>query len=244
MKKQKSLIRCTGVKRLAPHQFQTTIELLSPLPSIFISKTAYDRMCYIVSESAEEVSWLGTVERNGMDFLISEVFLFDQEVHATQTRLDEEAVGAFFADLASQPDGIEKVERIRFWGHSHVHMGVTPSGCYGPADYGDLGQMHSFGESCDYMIMGIANKNGMLRFEIFLYDLNLRIQDVEWGLYELEQINLREQIATELKTKVRYVPPLPVTPYGSLAGSWEQDYQSPASAVLPGGIYNVRYNGK
>lgn len=192
-----------GAKRFAPHQFAPVVGLLGPMPTILISKQTYDAMYYIVAESSEEVSWLGTVERDGMTFLIDEVFLFDQEVHATQTRLDEESVGGFFTELASQPDGVEKVERVRFWGHSHVNMGVTPSGSYGRADYGDLGQMHSFGESCDYMVMGIANKGGAFRFEIFFYDLGIRVQDVGWEIYEPEQADLREQVMAELKAKVR-----------------------------------------
>ena len=179
-------------------------------------------MYHIVAESAEEVSWLGTVERDGMTFLIEEVFLFAQEVHATQTRFDEEAVGGFFADLASQPDGVELVEKVRFWGHSHVNMGVNPSGSYRPGDYGDLSAMHSLGQSCDSMIMGIANKDGQFRFEIFFYDLGLRIQDVAWEIYEPEQNDLREQVMAELATKVRHTTP-PTSTHEPFGGLWEQN---------------------
>ena len=90
---KKKFTTSRGAKRFAPHQFAPAVGLLGPMPTILISKAAYDTMYHIVAESAEEVSWLGTVERDGMTFLIEEVFLFAQEVHATQTRFDEEAVG-------------------------------------------------------------------------------------------------------------------------------------------------------
>jgi hypothetical protein len=197
-----------GARRFAPHQFQTQVQLLGEMPSILISKEAYDTMFYIVSESPEEVSWLGTVRRDGMTFLIEEVFLFDQEVSGTHTRMDPESVGAFFAQLASQPGGVEKANAIRFWGHSHVNMGVTPSGSYGRGDYGDLSCMYRFGESAEYFIMGIANKQGNFRFEIFFYDTGVRVVDVEWSLYEPEQGELRAKIAKELEQKVRRPAPV------------------------------------
>lgn len=195
-------------KRFAPHQFTPQVQLLGEMPSIMISKAAYDTMFYIVSESPEEVSWLGTVRRDGMTFLIEEIFIFDQEVHATQTRMDPESVGPFFADLASQPDGVEKVNAIRFWGHSHVNMGVTPSGSYSDGESGDLSCMYKFGQASEYFIMGIANKSGNFRFEIFFYDTGVRVTDVEWSLYEPEQGELRKKIAEELKAKVRRPAPI------------------------------------
>ncbi len=217
---------CGAAKRFVPHKFTSTVKLLGDLPRILISKTAYDIMYYIVSESPEEVSWLGKVQRQGMNFLIEEVYLFDQEVHSTQTALDPDSVGAFFAELAGRDDGVELVNNVRFWGHSHVNMGVTPSGSYGPGNYGDLSQMHQFGESSDYFIMGIANKSGNFRFEIFFYDLGIKIEDVEWEIFELEQADLRDKIKTELSKKVRKAPP-PVTNYES--GNWNFGNEFPSS---------------
>lgn len=200
-------------KRFMPHAFKNEVKMLGSTPKILITKSAYDTMFYIVEGSAEEVGWLGTVERAGMSFLISEVFLFEQEVHSTQTKLDPEDIGKFFTNLLMQEGGIEKSNEIRFWGHSHVNMGVTPSGSYGPGSYGDLSQMHKFGEAAEYFIMGIANKNGEIRFEIFFYDLGVKIEDVEWSLYEPENESLKDRIKAELTQKVHSAPPVIIPSY-------------------------------
>lgn len=196
----------TGAKRFAPHQFSNRVAFIGPSPRILLTRGAYDTQYYIVDEAPEEVGWLGTVKREGMNFLIEEVFLFEQEVSGTQTKLDEEAVGKFFAELASQPGGIEKANSIRFWGHSQHHMGTNPSGSYGADDYGDLAQMFRFGDAADYFVMGIFDKAGHIRFDIYFYDLGVKVEDVEWNLYEPEQAGLRERIKAELKAKVRRAP--------------------------------------
>lgn len=206
--------RRSDSKRFAPHKFNPMIQMLSEEPVVLIDKQgAYDPMFYIVDQSPDEVSWLGAVERNGMEFLIQEVFLFDQEVHSTQTTMDTEAVGAFFAELASQPDGVEKVNKIKLWGHSHVGMGVSPSGP-------DEDQMRLFGESADWFVMGIANKRGDLRFEIHLFDLGIKIVDVEWEIYEPEQTEMRKKIEKELTSKVRKIQP----PVIQLGTTWYGGY--------------------
>ncbi len=191
-----------AANRFTPHQFKTETEVLGGMPTILISREAYDTMYYIVSESPEEVSWLGTVRRDGMTFMIEEVFLFEQEVGFSETKLDQKSVGEFFTKMLTEPDGVEKANAVRFWGHSHVNMGVAPSGSYGPNDYGDLASMYRFGEGADYFIMGIANKSGNLRFEVFFYDRKMRVIDVPWSVYEPEREDLRGRIVEELKQKV------------------------------------------
>jgi len=200
------------------HDFRSSVSVLNGTPiRILLTEEVRDRMFYIVDESPEEVSWLGSVVRNGMEFLIDEIFLFVQKVHGAQTRLDEEDVGRFFDELLRRPDGVDRSNRIRAWMHSHVTGATSPSGTYGPGHYGDLAQMHSFGQAADYFIMGIANKYGNLRFDIFFYTLGIKVEDVPWEVAIAEDSEIRKQIKAELKEKVTSAPVYVGVPQGGSA---------------------------
>lgn len=190
---------------------QSKISFLEGGPKIQITRLASQKMKLIVEHSPLEVSWLGSVKRSGMTFLIEDVFLITQEVGSIHTVLDLEEVNKFFDELLDEPGGREKANSILFWGHSHVNIPVHPSGVYKPGSYGDLSTMHMFSESgSDYFIMGIANKQGDLRFELFLYDSGIRIENVPSCVVEEEDPELKQSIISELRAKVTesYVPPV------------------------------------
>lgn len=197
----------TPARPFQGHDFRSSVRMLDGSPVlILLTEEVRQRMFYIVDESPEEVSWLGSVVRNNMEFLIDEIFLFVQKVHSAQTRLDEEDVGQFFTELLERPNGVEKSNRIRAWMHSHVTGSTDPSGSYGSGTYGDLAQMHSFGQGAEYFIMGIANKHGELRFDIFFYTLGIKIEDVPWEVVTAEDADMRQRVRQELKEKVSSIP--------------------------------------
>ena len=122
------------------HSFAKKIELISCLPRILISRSAYNKMWHLVDIADKEVSWLGTCRRIEQDFLIEEVFLFKQEVAATTCEISADGLAEVANELlTSRPDGIEICNRLCFWGHSHVNMGTSPSGQ-------DESQMENFSE--------------------------------------------------------------------------------------------------
>lgn len=230
-------------KRFAPHAFAPTVKFLGEMPRILISKAAYDMMFYIVDEAPDEFGWLGLVEREGMNFLISEVYMFEQEVSGVtvdiEDRPDNNPIGKFFLETI-QAGGAAKANKIRVWVHSHVNMGVTPSGHYGQGSRGDLCQMYQFGQNgSEYFIMGIANKQGNFRFEIFFYDLGVRVEDVPWEIWEPEQSELRARVAAEVKTKTKTPPPPPVSVYPNslYAGGrdWKEGFVTPTTHSRQGG---------
>lgn len=211
------------------HDFRSSVRVLDGSPvRILLTEEVHQKMFYIVDESPEEVSWLGSVVRNNMEFLIDEIFLFVQKVHGAQTRLDEEDVGRFFTELLERPDGVEKANRIRAWMHSHVTASTSPSGTYGPGCYGDLAQMHSFGQGAEYFIMGIGNKYGELRFDIFFYTLGIKIEDVAWEVVVAEDAEMRKCVKAELQEKVTSVPAGVGVPYGVPAASLSGIVQAPS----------------
>ncbi len=160
------------------HFFRTRAEFLrSPgLPKILISDHAYRRMCLIVETAPKEVGWLGTVDRlPSGNFYIDEVFVPAQEVTGSETDPTDEGQFDVMSELVEQgEEGMKKIERLRFWGHSHVHMGTSASGTdeNTPLNYQRLG--------LPWFIRGIFNKLGRAEFTVYLFHEGHRFLDVPW----------------------------------------------------------------
>ena len=180
------------------------VRLLGESPRILLTRRAYGSMFHIVDIASEEVGWLGTAVREGNTFVIDEIFLFKQKVHATETDISTDGLAEVGHQLlSSRPDGMEVCDNLRFWGHSHVHMGTTASGP-------DEMQMHKLRESeHPWFIRGIFNKDGRAEFTIFFYDSGIRIDDVQWSIVEEVDDGLREGIKAEIAKKVVSQPIVP-----------------------------------
>jgi hypothetical protein len=168
----------------------TTKALLSSVPFITISKQAITKMFIYVDECAKEVGWMGTAYRDGQHIIIDDVYLFDQEVHATTTEITPEGLSDFAMELLNKPDGMDIWNNLKMWGHSHVNMGITPSAQ-------DDSQMEKFQEGGhDWFIRLIANKRGEMKVDLYDYSSGVIYLDLPWQSGEDEAENeLLEQIA-------------------------------------------------
>jgi hypothetical protein len=198
----------------------TTKALLSAVPYIVISKKALVQMFIYVDKCSEEIGWMGTAYRDEKQITIDDVYLFDQEVHSTTTEITPEGLSDFATELLNQPDGMDIWNNLKMWGHSHVRMGVTPSGQ-------DDKQMETFQDGGhDWFIRLIANKNGELKVDLYDYENGIIYLDLPWYAEEsaeeeaiirqiralneqLDHINeayanhYTENIEAEMKVKVR-----------------------------------------
>ena len=185
--------------RFMPHQFRNEIRIKGMIPRILVSKDAYEDMFQLVDIVEKEVGWLGTVEKIENDFLIKEVFLFDQKSHHTTCTITEEGLGTWAMQMMdTRPDdGMDIVNAVRFWGHSHVWMGTSPSGQ-------DDQQMAVFSQSCpEFFIRAIMNKAGRMEFTLYLYEAGIEIHDIEWSIYDPNpDTSRREKWESEIKEKV------------------------------------------
>jgi hypothetical protein len=187
-----------GAKKFVPHEFGRQVSLTAGLPRVLLTRDAYEDMYCLVDEVAKEVGWIGSVEQVGCDYLIKEVFLLDQESHSTTCEITTDGLAEWASRvLAERSDGMEVVNSVRFWGHSHVNMGTSPSGQ-------DDSQMRVFSESCDdFFIRGILNKAGRMEFTLYIFSLGLEIKDCEWQLHEPVAADRRAHWQQEIRTKVR-----------------------------------------
>jgi hypothetical protein len=210
------------------HAFDNKIECLFERPrAVLISREAYARMWHFVDIAEDEVGWLGTVERlqNG-GFMIEEVFLLQQEVSSAQTEISEEGVALLAEELFTRPDGLELVNKLRFWGHSHVMMGTSPS-------FQDDKQMDLFRDNgCEWFIRAILNKRGRMEIDIYFFESGVMFKDVPWIIYQPVDQEMREEIRAEFSEKVtkRVYTPMHVGGNGNLMEDWRNSEFFPGSA--------------
>ena len=115
---------------------------------ITLTEQAWEKIKQLVDQCDKEVGWHGTVERTSKnEFTITDILVFPQTVTAATVTSDETKYTMW---LMSQPD--EVFNKLRFHGHSHVNMGVNPSGVDTKYQDDILKNLN------DFYIFGIFNK--------------------------------------------------------------------------------------
>jgi hypothetical protein len=129
-------------------------------PVIFFTAKAYLKMTRLIQACKEEIGWHGIVTKIAPnEYLISDILVFPQVVTGMSVNPDAKAYAEW---LYSHDD--ETFNKIRFHGHSHVNMGVTPSG----TDTKYRGDIIDQLTSDDFYIFMIINKRNDI--ELALYD--------------------------------------------------------------------------
>jgi hypothetical protein len=127
----------------------------------------------LVKGSSDEIAWHGVVEKNQSYYLIKEILVYPQTVTGATVVTDQNKYSMW---LMEQPDEI--FNNLRFQGHSHVNMGVSPSGV-DQAWYDSILKQLT---NQDYYIFLILNKRGDVT--ISLYDMPSNT------IYDTDDINL------------------------------------------------------
>ncbi|MFA6097028.1 MAG: hypothetical protein WC788_05365 [Candidatus Paceibacterota bacterium] len=182
-----------------PHRNLPKVEFLGRrMPKIIVSKKAYSQIYHIVDVAKKEVSWLGACSKIGDDFLIEEVFLFEQICYSDKTEMMGEGIAKKWQEFLLRKDGLDLCNRIIFWGHSHVWGGTNPS------ERDEIQMENIFSRSGHpSFVRGIMNKNGRMEFTIYLYDEGLKIADAQWFIQDLIDESMRSEIEREYNLLVR-----------------------------------------
>ena len=121
-------------------------------PKVYITAEAYVKLRKLVDDTTTEIGWYGTVTKMpGFEsvFVIDDILVYPQTVTGATCVQDDDRVFEFELNLST-----DQVNRKRFHGHSHVNMGVTPSGV-DEQFYQDI-----LTQVVDYFIIMITNKSG------------------------------------------------------------------------------------
>jgi hypothetical protein len=127
-------------------------------PTVIVSELADRKIRALVRQCDKEVAWNGTVvyDEESNTYLIEDIFVFPQEVTASTATATND-YGPWLMQFTE-----EDFNKLRFHGHSHVNMGVTPSGV-------DTSFQETLVNNVqDFYIFAIYNKKE--EFNIWVYD--------------------------------------------------------------------------
>lgn len=172
-------------------------------PKVFYTEFVWNAIWHLVDSSPKEIGWLGLVEPRGNDYLVTDLYIPEQTVSATETDITPEAMSALATEiLASGKDP----SQLRYWGHSHVNMAVRPSAQ-------DELQLEDYLEHCDWFIRGIYNKKRETKVDVYDCNNNVVHQVVSNGTFitplsEEDIAHLDSVIDTNVTEQIiSYVPP-------------------------------------
>lgn len=127
-------------------------------PTIIVSTEADRKISALVEQCKDEVAWNGTVtyDEDNNTYYIEDIFVFPQEVtRSTATATDD--YGLWLSQFSD-----EEFSKLRFHGHSHVNMGVSPSGV------DTTFQEDLINTVQDFYIFAIYNKKG--DYNVWIYN--------------------------------------------------------------------------
>ena len=149
-------------------EYMSNRNLLEPV--VYITSDAYVKMRHLVDKTTTEIGWFGTVTKAPNleeTYVIDDILVYPQTVTGATCEQDEDRMFEFEMSLTT-----DQVNRKRFHGHSHVNMGVTPSGV-DENFYTDL-----LTQVNDYFIILVTNKRNDYHVRFYDKANNLMYKDV------------------------------------------------------------------
>ena len=145
-------------------------------PTIYFTREAWVKQCHLVKVCSKEVGWFALVDYDDKDnsFTITELVIPTQEVTGTETDIGKEDLADAAMELIEQGKDTSKMYA---WFHSHVNMGVSPSGQdeYQVEDFlddlADQPEVPAF-------IRGIQNKAGDLKLDVYYIQHGVAYQNL------------------------------------------------------------------
>lgn len=154
-------------------QQQTTFLSSLYVPTLYYTEKVWAQLRYIIDTCPQEVGWVGMVESEGiLDYIVTEIFLLEQEVSGVTTEIGEDAMTKLAMKLIDEGKDTSK---LIYWGHSHVNMGVAPS-------VQDEAQVDEYIEHCPIFFRGIYNKQRESKVDMFDTESNCVHQCIDNGI--------------------------------------------------------------
>lgn len=186
---------------------KTTVLVPPPLvktPRLYYLPMIWNQIQYIIEASPKEVGWWGLVEKMEDDYIVTALYVPQQEVTGTETDISADTMAALAMEIIKSDKDPSK---LYYWGHSHVNMGVSPSGQ-------DETQVREYLETCPVFIRGIYNKRGESKVDIYDVEQNVCFESVvnkplHPQLTEENKKSLDKLLATNVKAAAvtTYVSP-------------------------------------
>lgn len=158
---------------------------------IIIFKEAYEKIMALVNECDKEIAWHCTIERTENNtFTIKDVLVFPQTVTGCTVTSDDTEYANWVMSLSD-----EQFNSMRCHCHSHVNMGVHPSGV--DTQY----QQDMLANLQDYYIFMIFNKRGNIYSIIYDVQNNIVFEDDDIVVFTPDE-ETRSWARTQMDTYV------------------------------------------
>lgn len=184
--------------------------------TLIIEAAAYAKMMMYIRDTDTEIAWHGKAYRaddGTSKYYIEDVFLYPQIVRAATVDTDQEKYQNWLTNLDD-----ETFNNLRFQGHSHVNMGVSPSSV-DTAYYDTILDTYKKEAPDSFYIFTIMNKRGEMY--LLIYDLAKNIiyskEDIDVYIRN-ENLDISAQIKEQKKqfcevpAPITYIPPKPYCP--------------------------------
>lgn len=151
-------------------------------PTVFFTKLATDKMLYLVDKCDKEVAWHGlvTFDETENTYVVEDIIVYPQTATAITVTTDDSEIAKWFNSLDD-----ETFFKIRLQGHSHVNMGVSPSG----TDTTYYNQLLQNLNEDDYYIFMILNKKNSVYLNIYDYSQNVIFETTDINIQFEEEID-------------------------------------------------------
>jgi hypothetical protein len=220
--------------KVSTSSMQATVsDLIGVTPRVFYAPGIWEQIHYLVAQCSKEVGWLGLVEKIDNDYLITEIFVPEQIVNGAETDISSNAMAALALQLLAENKDPSK---LRYWGHSHVNMAVSPSST-------DETQVAEYLETCNYFIRGIYNKRSETKVDIYDRDRGVAYQCVTNSTCYLTK-EMTDKLDALIKANVKERPAVTqtTTHYGGYqhTNNWQKKTDG-TSTKTTSGAGNVVY---
>jgi hypothetical protein len=165
---------------------------------LYCLPTAWCKMMTLVQKTSTEIAWHMLIEKTSKtSYVISDVLVYPQTVTGATVNTDDTKYALWVNDLSN-----EDFNKMRGQGHSHVNMGVSPSGV-DTGYYNDLLSTMSKG----YYIFMILNKREDMFLQLVDLDTNV-IYDSSDIIFEVatKQWSQTKWYETVTKQITKYIP--------------------------------------
>ena len=158
---------------------QTTYTTLEPVkinaPTIKLTKDAIKWLTAMADIHHTEVGVFGFVDEPEPNvYLIRDIFYPKHSEAAGATCEISPEGEAMMAEWLMTNGRENDISKARFWGHSHVNMGVSPSG------QDEIQSIERMNRNQSYLIRGIFNKEGLLSISFYDYHNKRRFDNIKW----------------------------------------------------------------
>ena len=132
---------------------------------LWLTPEAYSKTVALVTTFADEVAWHGVTTRHGRsEFIVEDIIVYPQEVTGSTVNTDQKGYTKWLYEFDD-----DTFNAIRMQGHSHVNMGVSPSG----VDSGHREQILGQLDADMFYIFMVWNKR--LETHTLIYDMENNI---------------------------------------------------------------------